>query len=262
MKRTGLLLGLTLCLLLSAIPMLRAQENDIDQLLERADSLYYKAFDSKGALDLYLQILQQDPDNYWGLWKAARAYVDLGRQAKKKDKKVALFAIADSLARKCVSLYPDSAEAHFILSMAVGRVAEFKGGKTKIRLSKEVKAEADKAIELNPRHDGAYHVLGRWNYEIATLSWLLKAAAKVIYGGVPPGASVEKAAEMFEKAIEYAPDKPVHYLEYGRTLIKLKRYAEAREALQKCLELKNFYWDDDLNKEEAKKLLKKIKNKK
>ncbi len=244
-----------------AQPLAMPKKNDVQQEIALGDSAYF-AFDNARALEHYQKALEEDPQNFRALWKTARVYVDLGREAKKKDRKKRLFTIADSLARKCVSLYPDSAEAHFILSMAVGRMAEFAGGKKKIRLSKEVKAEADKAIELNPNHDGAYHILGRWNYEIATLGWVLKAFAKIIYGGVPPGASVENAAKMFAKAVEIAPYKPVHRLEYGRTLIKLKRYAEAREQLQKCLELKDYYWDDPLNKEEAKKLLKKIRNKK
>ncbi len=252
--------GLVLAIVAMVYAGAQAQEPSIDELLAKGDSAY-TAMDSRGALEFYSKILEKDPNHYWALWKASRCYIDLGRMETKKDRKKELFTIADSLARRCVELYPDSAEAHFILSMAVGRMAEFAGGKKKIRLSKEVKAEAEKAIELNPNHDGAYHVLGRWHYEIATLSWLLKAAAKVIYGGVPPGASVEKAAEMFARAIEIAPNKPVHYLEYGRSLIKLKRYAEAREALQKCLETPNVYWDDANNKEEAKRLLKKIKGK-
>jgi len=93
------------------------------------------------------------------------------------------------------------------------------------------------------------------------LSWFLKAAAKVIYGGVPPGASIEQAAEMFAKAVEYAPEKPVHRLEYAQVLIKLKQYDKAREELQKVLELDEIYWDDSMNKQKARTLLEKIKNK-
>ena len=237
-----------------------AQENSVDQELALADSLY-AAFNSQAALRHYLNVLEMEPTHYHALIKATRSYIDVGRQADSKEQKKALFFRADSLARKLVELYPDSAESHFMLAMAIGRMAEFTGGKTKIRLSKEIKAEAEKALAINPRHDGAYHILGRWHYEIATLSWFLKAAAKVIYGGVPPGASIEQAAEMFAKAVEYAPEKPVHRLEYAQVLIKLKQYDKAREELQKVLELDEIYWDDSMNKQKARTLLEKIKNK-
>ncbi len=220
----------------------------------------YERYENKIALEHYLNVLKEDPKNYEALWKGARSYADVGKPFEKddQDKALSYYQAGDSLARQAVSLYPDSANTHFVLALCVGRVALFEGGKTKIRLSKEVKKEADLAVELDPRHDGAYHILGRWNYNIATLGWFLRAAAKVIYGGVPPGATLENAAAMFEKAIEIAPEKPVHRLEYGRTLIELGRKDEARKQLEKCIELPQVQWDDPAHKKEAETLLKKL----
>ena len=135
------------------------------------------------------------------------------------------------------------------------------GGKTKIELSKELKAEADKAIELDPTHDGAYHIIGRWHREIANLSWVLKAAAKIVYGGVPKGASNENAIANFEKAIKLRPDKTIHHLELGKTYKEMKKWKEARQALQKVLDLPIIDVGDEARKKEAKELLEEIKNK-
>lgn len=260
-----MILSLILSMLVTAAPMgnaLVAQESDAAQELAAANEAYAK-FDNNTALQHYLKALEIEPTNYEALWKAARTYADVGKSLEKDKKKAkATYALGDSLARKAVELYPDSADGHFALALCVGRVALFEGGKTKIRMSKEVKAEADKAVELSPCYGAAYHILGRWNYNIATLGWMLKTVAKMVYGGVPEGATVENAAVMFEKAIECEPDKPVHRLQYGRTLIKLNRYAEAREQLQKCLDLPQVQWEDPAHKKEAEKLLKKIKNKK
>ena len=262
-----MILSLVLSMLVTAAPVgnaMVAQGDDVAQELALADEAYAK-FENNTALQHYLKALEIDPTNYDGLWKAARTYADVGKgfeNKKDKEKAKSYYALGDSLARIAVKMYPDSADAHFALALCVGRVALFEGGKTKIRLSKEVKAEADKAVALAPCYGAAYHILGRWNYNIATLGWALKAVAKMVYGGVPEGATLENAAAMFEKAIQCEPDKPVHRLEYGRTLIKLKRYADAREQLQKCLELSPVQWEDPMHKEEAKKLLDKIKNKK
>lgn len=253
---------LILVMLLAVAPSARAQNNGTAYEVGLANEAYAK-FENQTALQHYLKALQQAPNNYEALWKGARAYADVGKAFEKSDEKraKALYLVGDSLARKVVEFYPDSADAHVALALCVGRVALFEGGKTKIRLSKEVRAEADKAIALNPKHDAAYHILGRWHYNIATLSWVLKAAAKIIYGGVPPNASLEQSAAMFAQAVELAPHKPVHRLEYGRTLIELGRYSEARQQLQKCTELAQAQWDDKTHQAEAAEMLKKIKDK-
>ncbi len=224
----------------------------------------YGRFENEEALAHYLEAFKGDSSSYEALWKAARAYADVGKSLETVDRRKAkeLYAQGVGLARKVVALYPDAADAHFILARCLGQLALFEGGKTKIRLSEEVKREAERTIEIDPNHDLAYHVLGRWHYSIATLSWVLKAFAKLIYGGVPPGASVEDAAEFFAKAIEIDGTKPTHHLEYARTLKELGRYSEAREELEKCIELPQVWWEDPAHKAEASKMLKKIKDKK
>jgi tetratricopeptide (TPR) repeat protein len=236
---------LILGMLLVAAPTAAAQENGVAQAIALGDAAYAK-FDNQTALQNFLKVLQDDPNNYQALWKGARAYADVGKTFEKTDKNKAkaLYLSGDSLAHQAVKLYPDSANAHYAVALCVGRVALFEGGKTKIRLSKEVKEAADKTLALDPNHDVAYHILGRWNYNIATLSWVLKTFAKMIYGGVPPGASLEESAKMFAKAVELNSSKPVHHLEYGRTLIELERYSQARTQLQQCLTLPQAQWDD------------------
>jgi len=227
----------------------------------RAGDAAFAAFDNYAAREAYGRAVAMDSSRYEALWKLARAYIDVGQAAKDAEQKQNYF-LGEKMARRCVALHPDSAEGHFFLAVAVGRVALMVGGKKKIALSKEVKAEAERALALNPRHDGAMHTLGRWHYELANLSWVLKTAAKIIYGGVPPGASNEEAKSWFEKAIATAPDEPVHFLWMGETLIELKDYAGARQNLEQCLALKDVQWDDRMNKEQARKRLHDIRDKK
>ena len=252
------LLGLVM--LLACGQTLDAQPSEEIALGDNA----YGRFDNEEALMHYLEALNGDPSSYEALWKGARAYADVGKGLEKVDRRKAkqLYVQGGGLARKAVELYPDAAEAHFVLARCLGQLALFEGGKTQIRLSKEVRKEAERAIEIDPNDDDAYHILGRWHYSIATLSWVLKAFAKLIYGGVPPGASVEEAAEMFEKAIEIDGTKPGHHLEYARTLKKLGRYSEARKQLITCIELPQVWWEDPALKAEASKMLEEIKDKK
>ncbi len=218
----------------------------------------YKRFDNVAALAAYNRALALDSSNYPALWKATRAYVDVGHATKDEEQKQN-YQRAEKIARRCLALHPDSAESHFVLAMALGRVALQVGGKRKIEFSKEIKAEADRTLALDPCHDGAMHILGRWHYELANLSWILKSFAKILYGGVPPGGGRAEARQWFEKAIACDSRLPLHHLWLGKTLMELKEYDRARENFQKCVDLPDLYWDDSINKSEAEKLLLKIK---
>ena len=224
----------------------------------------YARFDNEAALGHYEKAVEAEPSDDEALWRVALAHADVGKALEEKDRDEAgkHYRAGEESARRAIAANPDSVNGHFVLAVCLGRRALLEGVKTRIRLSKEVKREAERTIELDPGHDGAYSVLGRWNYAIATLGWLPRAFAKVIYGGVPPGASVERAAEMFRKAVELDPTRGAHHLEYARALVALGRYSEARGHLERCLALPRVQWDDPANKEEAARMLKDIEGRK
>lgn len=246
-----------LCVFILIAGILYAQTAD-DYLV--AGDNHYQKYENELALENYLNALEADSTNYEALWKVSRAYVDIG-EAAEEDEQKGNYLKAEKYARQAVEAYPDSAEGHFQLAVAVGRVGLYEGGKTKIELSKEVKEEADKCIALNPNHDGAYHILGRWNREIANLSWLMKAAAKVVYGGVPKGASNENAVMNFQKAIELKPNKLVHHLELAKTYMEMDKWEDAKSELKTVINLPKSDADDPKHKKEAKTLYEEIKDK-
>jgi tetratricopeptide (TPR) repeat protein len=220
----------------------------------------FQAFDNETARVCYQRAFAIDSTDCGVLWKLARADIQRGMVAP-KDEKPRWFASSEGLARRCVALYPDSSEAHFFLSVAIGQMTKVVGGKRKIELSQDVQREAEATLSLDPSHAGAMHVLGRWNYEVAGIGWFSKVAAKIVYGGVPPGASYENAREWFERAIAARPDMPINHLWLGETLIKLDDYRGAREELQTCLDLDDVLWDDSLTKAQAQKKLREIEGK-
>ncbi|MFZ0390625.1 MAG: tetratricopeptide repeat protein [Calditrichia bacterium] len=213
---------------------LTAQE--ADSLISRGDSVYQQ-HNYPLALNLYSQVLEKDPDSYAAAWRLSRAYIDVGESIDNKDKRQQYYQKGEELARKAIELNPEGSQGHLFLSIALGRVALDAGAKERIKLSKEIKAEADRALELDPENDLAWHVLGRWNRRLASLSWVEKKFANMFLGGVPKDASVEKAAEAFRKAVELNPDYINHHLELAITLEKLDRKSEAMTEYRKVLEL-------------------------
>ncbi|MDZ7374087.1 MAG: tetratricopeptide repeat protein [candidate division KSB1 bacterium] len=227
-----------------------------EQLLAQGDSARAH-FRLEEALAAYQRAVQLDSTHCEALWKLGEALVDVGEKKPEKEQGE-YYRRAEHYARLAVRRCPESADAHFVLSVAVGRVALLVGGKRKVELSREVKEEAEKAIQLNPRHDGALHVLARWHREVANLSGVLKLAAKVVYGGLPP-ASNEEAVRYFLRAIEIKPEHINHHLELGRTYEMMKQYELARAEYQKVLELPVSDPDDPEHKQEARRLLEELK---
>ena len=249
------------CLLLCVLvlPVLMLQADPVEDLMILGDSLK-TVWDHQGAADAYQKVLAIQPENYVALWNAADEVTEVANAlpAKEKEKKEELFAIAKGFSDRAIVVNPDGWEGHFYKAVALGRLALFRGGKEKINLSKEIKVEADKAVELNPDADLAYHVLGRWHQNLANLSWILKAAAKVMYGGVPPGSN-EEAVAMFQKAITIDPNHIEHHLELARTYQFMGSKELMREPLEAVLSLPSIEEDDDVFKEEARELLRKAK---
>ena len=177
---------------------------------------------------------------------------------KRKEERKRFYLKAEQLSRKAIKLNPNGSKGHLTLSIALGRVALDAGAQERVRPSKEIQVEVDKALKIDPNDDIAWHVLGRWNRKLATLSWIEKKFANMFLGGVPKDASVEKAAECFQKAISLNPNYIHHYLELGLTYEKLNKKDEAKKAYQKVLELPVTHFMDKDYKIQAQKRLKKL----
>jgi tetratricopeptide (TPR) repeat protein len=140
------------------------------------------------------------------------------------------------------------------LAIAHGEIAMKEHGKKKLEFSRMVKEEAEKAIELNPRSDIAYHILGRWHREVASLSPVLRTLAKLVYGGLPD-ASMAEAVKNLTKAASLAPGVVTHHKELGKTYLLLGEKELARKEFLLALSLPNELRTDERSKNEIRGLL-------
>jgi len=253
-----------LCLLLPFVFALsvfgqKTETGPFEKAMALGDSLE-KKWDHAGSAAAYLQALEINPASYEAAWKAGDQTTETAKKLPAKDKagKEAAFEKARQLCVNAIAIDRKGYEAHFRLSVALGRLALFRGGKEKINLAKKVKAEADTAVALNPNADLAWHVVGRWNQDLANLSWALRAVAKIIFGGIPP-ASNDDAVAAFQKAISIDPNHIEHHLELARTYKLMGKKELMKAPLQKVLELPNVEEDDPEFKAEAGEMLAKLK---
>jgi tetratricopeptide (TPR) repeat protein len=226
----------------------------------------YAVFEDAKALEHYQAALALEPANYEALWKASRAMVDIAdvipaseKDIKERQKK--MYADATELARKSVSANPNDTWGHFQLAAANGKRLLLLGKKEQIDASKDVRAEIDKAIELDPTNHLAYHALGRWHRRMDEIGGAKRFFGSIVYGSIPKGSYAE-SEKALRKAIELHPEFVNHYLELGRTLVALKKTDEAGECFQKAIDLPKTTSKDDVIKAEAKAELDALKAKK
>lgn len=220
------------------------------------------ARDPAGAVTHFQAALAQDSTNYEANWEAALALIDVGKATPDSVKSTArdsLYALAEVYARRAVAANPADAEGHFALANAVGRASLTKSKKERIRRAAEIRSEALRAIELNPAHDGAYHVLGRWNAEIMRLSGMTRFLARSFLGaGIFKEASWEGAMTNMEKAVELDPRRIYHRLDLAEVYVNRHRFADARSQLQQIALLPVADVLDPTYKEQAAELLRRI----
>jgi tetratricopeptide (TPR) repeat protein len=217
------------------------------------------------ALAHYEAALALDSLAYEPNWRAAIVLLDQGEQipdSVKSPERDSLYARAERLARRAVEADSLGADGHFALAAAVGRASLTMGKKERIRRAGIIRDEALRTIALNPRHDGAYHILGRWNAEIMRLSGLSRFFAKNLLGaGIFSEASWDGAISNMEHAVALDPGRLYHRLELAEIYVDRKRYDDARTQLTALEALPDREIMDSVYRREAEALLQSIAKK-
>ena len=221
---------------LSLPTILTAQSAPAGDALAQGDAAY-AAMNFREALARYTLAAEAQPGNYQAAWKHARALVDAGEMESDKDTRKSFFDQALTEANRAIALDSSGAKGYLFKSVAMGRVALDAGARDRVRMSKEIRAAVEKSLELDPKDDIAWHVLGRWHHKVSTLSWIEKRFANMFFGGIPADASLQKAADCFKRAIAIKPDGVSHHFQLGVTYQAMGEKNLAIESFEKTLAL-------------------------
>jgi tetratricopeptide (TPR) repeat protein len=221
-----------------------------------------EGLDPQTALRHFEAALMLDSLNYEATWRAAFALLNIGKRVPDTEKsswRDSVYARAEQLARRAVDLELLDPEGHYVLALAIGRTSLTMGVRERAMRARDIRVEALKALELDPEHNGAYHVLGRWHWEIRRLSGFERFFARNVFGAkFFDKASWEGAVENLTKAAEFNPDYIYHRLKLAELLTHRKRYAEARAQLAVIPTLLTSDYMDPTYREEAARLLARI----
>jgi tetratricopeptide (TPR) repeat protein len=177
----------------------------------------HAAMNAPGALQHYETAIKADPKAYEALWKAAREAVDVGEFNASAEERDRLYSMAELYARRAVEANPADAEGHFHLARSLGRKALSLGARDRVKYAGDVRTHALEALKLNPKHSGALHVMGMWNYNVMRLSGISRFMAKTFLGGrVFDSANWDEAQRYMEESVASEPNRLVHKLDLAR----------------------------------------------
>ena len=229
----------------------------LDSLKEKADSLY-RNYEEEKALDVYKDILDKEPQNYQALWRSSFLYSRIGNQFKDEDRQEEYFNKGIDLAKRALAVDSTDTQSNFVMSVAMGRKALISGARDRVSASRDIKKYVDRAIKYDSTNAGAWHVLGRWNFKVANLSWLERAAANTLFGGIPGDASNEKAVDAIKKAIELEGQYIRYYYDLAKVYEEMGQEAQAIKTCQKAINLPVLTADDTNLKKKCQQLVQDI----
>ncbi|MBC7508327.1 MAG: hypothetical protein H7320_06205 [Ferruginibacter sp.] len=238
----------------SSVFFIKVSSQDLVLLTKEANRLEALP-DEKAAFIKFKEVLKIQATNIYALNKCSELCSRIGKR--QADKKVTsdYYEAAKTYAGISLKLDPNNAEANCVMAIALGRSSLNKGGKEKLTTAKEIKRYIDIAIKSDSKNYKAWHVLGRWNYELSNLNIIERTAAKLLYGSIPLG-TIRDAIFAFEKSNSITDGFILNYFELARAYKKNEENSKAITTINRMLLLPNHTEDDAALKEDGKRLLK------
>jgi len=240
-------------ILLASLSFLRPAAQDVTALVKEADRLEAIP-DEVAAFEKFKEVLKIKPTNIHALSKASELCSRIGKRQKDHALRDSYYAAAKTYAETALKVDPNSAEASCSMAIALGRSTMSKTGKEKIENAKEIRKYIDIALKANPNYFLAWHVLGRWHYEISGLNFFERSVVKLFYGGLP-AASYKESVAAFERSEALTPGFILNNYELARAYNRNGENEKAITTLKRLLTMPNHTEDDPAIKEDSKKML-------
>jgi tetratricopeptide (TPR) repeat protein len=139
-----------------------------------------------------------------------------------RGQRLAAYDRGRQVAKRGIELYPKHVGPHFWFAVNTARWGQTNGVVRSLFLLPTVKREMELVLQLDPDFAPAYNLAGNVYYEVPELL----------------GGDLARAEELFRTGLSKDPRDTGIRLGLGKTLVKRRRYGEARRELQAVLDEK------------------------
>ncbi|RYY67665.1 MAG: hypothetical protein EOO13_14295 [Chitinophagaceae bacterium] len=243
-----------LILLISFALCATSHAQDAHAVIKEADRL--EAIPNEmAAFNKFKEAQKIDPQNVYILSKLSELCSRIGsRETVNTAKRDEWFKLAHGYATLAIKADPLSDQANVCMAMILGKSTLTKSGKEKLKNARAIKTHLDVALKTNPNNYLAWHILGRWNYELSNVTAIERAGAKVFYGGVPEG-TLKNAISSLEKARSLQPYFILNCISLANAYHKDGQKAKAMGLLKALQAFPVKTEDDAKHKQDALKLI-------
>lgn len=248
-----------LAFLASMVAAAPADSSKVSLLIDEGDAFSEQTFENAKALKKFEEAVVLEPNNYDVLWRLSRTCVDIGehlasKTEEEKQEQLKWYTRSLEYANKAIQVNASASMGYTRRAIASGRIALFKGIWESLDLVKSVKADCEKAIQLDPNSAPAYYVLARTHMKVCEKPKMIRWPLGLGWG------NMDESMAFFEKAIALRPGFIMYRLDAARAYVEEDEFAKAKEQLAKIATLGKEDEDDDRFKKEAAELMEEIKN--
>jgi tetratricopeptide (TPR) repeat protein len=260
MNLSRVFLGFLFLVFMTASIAAAQQQKSAADLLAEGDQYSEKLFDNQKALQSFQAALALAPNDYEILWRLSRTYADIGGHmpfatAAEKQKQLEVYDRSLEFAKKAISANANGSMGYVRRAITNGRIALYRGVWESIDLVKQVKADCEKSIQLDPNNAAAYYVLARSHAKVCEKPKMVRWPLGLGW------ANMDTALYNFEKSIALRPNFAMYRLDCAKAYIEEDEYDKAKLHLRMIPTLPKANEDDEKFKQEAAQLLEKIKDK-
>lgn len=128
----------------------------------------------KKALKKYQKILEEDSDNKHALMGVAYTTLIIGENHQLPSSREKYFQMSIEHAQQAYKMSAMSTDANYMMALILDKQAEFVSDEKILGVAQDMKKHAEYALRFEPENAGAYFLLGRAYYIMATIPFELR----------------------------------------------------------------------------------------
>ena len=232
--------------------------------LKKAEA-FQEAYQYEAALEVLEEVVKLEPHNHEALWRTSFSYIRIGWLIEEdgnpdgEKRRFTAFSKARHFAERAYEINPENYESIFVLGGSKAKLAKYLPIREQIQIAWDIRDFANRMLAINDQDPNVYYFLAWWNFEIGGASSFERFMAKLFFGGLPDGASVQKGFDLMEKAIAMNPEYAVYHHDLGLFHLRTQSFEGAKAAFQNSTQCPTNSPEDSIYKRYAQKQLELLK---